>query len=61
MTNEDIVLREIRQAIKRMPDDSQVQVQVIAMTLRTILKTDPVHAPMAFALVIAEQASAGGI
>lgn len=59
MTNAEIVLREIRQAIKQMPDDSQVQVQVIAMTLRNILKTDPDHATMAFALVGAEQAAKG--
>jgi len=56
MTNEETLVREIRHAIKQMPDDSQIQVQVIAMTLRNILKQDPEHATMAFALVCAEQA-----
>ncbi len=54
---EDIVLRQIRETIKQMSDESQVQVQVIAMTLRNILKTDPEHATLAFALVGAEQAA----
>ncbi len=57
LTTEDIVLRQIRLTIRQMSDESQIRVEAIAATLRNILKADPEHATMAFALVGAEQAA----
>lgn len=55
MTNEEQTLADVRAEIAKMSEDDQLQVKVIAMTLRNILKADP-HAPMALALVGAELA-----
>jgi hypothetical protein len=55
MTNEEQVLA-IRGLIAGLSEDDQIQVKVIAMTLRNILSQDP-RAPLAFALVGAEQAA----
>lgn len=56
MTDEAQTLLVIRGAIAGLSEDDQIQVRVIAMTLRNILKQDP-RAPMAFALVGAELAA----
>jgi hypothetical protein len=55
MTAEEQVLA-IRGMIAGLPEDDQLQVKVIAMTLRNILAQDP-RAPLAFALVGAEEAA----
>lgn len=56
MTEEEQTLLVIRGTIASLPEDDQIQVKVIASTLRNILKADP-RAPMAFALVGAELAA----
>ena len=56
MTDEEQTLLMIRGTIAGLPEDDQIQVKVIAQTLRNILKQDA-RAPMAFALVGAEMAA----
>lgn len=56
MTNEEIVLAEVRSNIKRMPEDDRIRVECIASTLRNILRNEPL-AQMALALVGAELAA----
>lgn len=56
MTNEEQTLAEVRAEIAKLSADNRVAVEVIAMTLRGILKADP-RAPMALALVGAELAA----
>lgn len=56
MTDEEQTLLLIRGQIASLPEDDQIQVKAIAMTLRNILKQDE-RAPIAFALVGAEMAA----
>lgn len=56
MTNEEQTLLMIRGTIASLPEEEQIQIKVIATSLRNILKQDN-WAPMAFALVGAELAA----
>lgn len=56
MTDEEQVVAEIKSMIAEQPDEDQIRVLSIAMTLRNILKGNP-HAALAFALVGAEEAA----
>ena len=56
MTNEEQTLDEVRAEIAKLSADDRIRVEVIAMSLRNILKASP-WAPMALALVGAELAA----
>lgn len=51
MSPEKLLLYELMDAISKMPNDTQVDIEVRAMTLRNMLKDDP-HGLMALALVV---------
>lgn len=57
MTNEELVLNEIRKHIATHSEEAQIRVKCIASTFRNCLEIDPVHAGLALALVGAEQAA----
>lgn len=56
MTDEEQTLLMIRGTIAGLPEDDQIRVKAIAMTLRNILEQDE-RAGIAFALVGAEMAA----
>lgn len=57
MTNEELVLREIRKHIETLSNDDQIRIRCIASTFRNCISIDPVNAGLALALVGAEQAA----
>ena len=57
MTEAEETLVEIKAHIATLSNDAQIRVQVIASTFRACLQADPVHGPLALALVGAEVAS----
>lgn len=56
MTDEEQTLAEVRAEIAKLPEEDQLKVMAIAMTLRNIIKANS-HAPIALGLVGAEMAA----
>lgn len=54
---EEQALREVKEHIAGLPEDSQIRIEAIACTFRDCLGADPFHAGAALALVGAEQAA----
>lgn len=57
MTQNEIVLADVRDEIAKLPEDGRIRVEAIACTFRNCIALDPLHAGMAMALVGAEQAA----